>query len=665
MWREGAIGRLSLLALAVGAVGLSAVAQTVPGARPETRAALERGEWLAHAGTNAALRWSPLAQIDRENARRLRVAWRWRSPDDALREVGVAASQSFRHAPTPLKIGDTLYTSTSLSQAAAIDAATGVTKWLFDPRVYEFGSHPANNGWNHRGVGYWREGDDERIILLTKYAVMIALDARTGRPIPGFGDGGRVDLTHGLRRPVARSDYDTESPPLIVGDIVVVGSSVWDWWARSPSPPGDVRGFDVRTGRLVWTFHTVPREGEPGVETWSDGSWRHAGNTNVWTQMSADEELGLVYLPISTPTNDYYGGHRPGDNLYGESLVCLDAATGRRVWHFQLVHHGLWDYDLPAAPNLIDIVVDGRPIKAVAQVTKQGFVFVFDRVTGRPVWPIEERPVPQSRVPGERSSPTQPFPTKPAPVGPQGMRESDLIDFTADLRRQALAIIGRHDHGPLYTPPSERGTINVPGVSGNVNWEGATVDPETGIMYVAPHHDVSVVTLRRPRPGEGSYDFIGGFEFLSGPQGLPLFKPPYTSVLAIDMHSGEHLWRFPLGRGPVGHALLRGLNVPERLGSPNVRGWTLATKTVLFTTKSGALYNSRTGPYGRRIFDQDRADAHLWVHDKTTGAMLAEIPIGSNAGGSPMTYMAGGRQFIAFSVGGGNVPEELIAVALP
>ena len=662
------IGRLCLLglvALAAGVVGPSAIAQGVPGARPETRDALERGDWLAHAGTNAALRWSPLAQINRENASRLRIAWRWRSPDHALREAGVAASQSFRHAATPLKIGDTLFTSTSLSQVAAIDAATGATKWLFDPRAYRFGPHPANNGWTHRGVGYWRDGDDERIILLTKYALMVALDARTGKPIPSFGGGGWVDLASGLRRRVERAYYDTESPPLIVGDIVVVGSSIWDWWGSSPMPPGDVRGFDVRTGRLVWTFHTVPREGEPGVETWENGSWRVAGNTNVWTQMSADEELGLVYLPISTPTNDYYGGHRHGDNLYGESLVCLEAATGRRVWHFQIVHHGLWDYDLPAAPNLLDIVVDGRPIKAVAQATKQGFIFVFDRVSGRPVWPIEERPVPQSRVRGERTSPTQPFPSKPAPIGIQGVREADLIDFTADLRHQALAIIERYDHGPLYTPPSARGTINVPGVTGTVNWEGAAVDPETGIMYVAPRNDASVVRLRTPSPGEGSYEFIGGFESLPSVRGLPLFKPPYASVLAIDMHAGEHLWRFALGRGPVDHPLLRGLGVTERLGSPGVRGWALATKTVLFVTKSGALSFPRNGPYGRRIYDQDQSDAHLWVHDKTTGAMLAEIPIGSNAGGSPMTYMAGGKQFVAFSVGGGNVLEELIALALP
>jgi len=361
-------------------------AQAIPGALAESSAALAKGEWPAYAGTYAAARYSPLAQIDRTNARDLHIAWRWKSPDQAVKDANPTVGPSFANESTPLMVGGTLYTSTSLSQVAAIDAAIGETKWVFDPKIYDNGlGIPANLGWLHRGVAYWRNGDDERIVILTAFAQMIALDAKTGKPVPAFGKDGRIDLAEGMRRPVDRDYYTMTSPPVIVRGVIVVGSSVFDWWEKRPPPPGDVRGFDVVTGRLLWTFHTVAQQGEPGVETWEKESWKEAGAANVWAPMSADEELGYVYLPVSTPTNDYYGGHRPGDGLYGDSLVCLEAATGKKVWHYQLVHHGLWDYDPPAAPNLIDITVGGKPVKAVAQVTKQAFIYVFDRVTGQPV----------------------------------------------------------------------------------------------------------------------------------------------------------------------------------------------------------------------------------------------------------------------------------------
>lgn len=666
MRKAGSQRLVTMVGLVLGLFATPATlsAQSIPGALPESAKALSQGEWPAYAGTYAASRYSPLTQINRDNAKDLHVAWRWKSPDMAIKEADPKIGPSRANESTPLMIGGVLYTSTSLSQVAAIDAATGETKWVFDPKIYENGlGIPANDGWLHRGVAYWRNGDDERIIMLTAFAQMIALDAKTGKPVPGFGNDGRVDLTQGLRRPVDRDYYTMSSPPVIVRGVIVVGSSVMDWWRKSPSPPGDVRGFDVQTGRLLWTFHTVPQGEEPGVETWQRDSWREAGNANVWAPMSADEDLGYVYLPVSTPTNDYYGGHRPGDGLYGESLVCLEAATGRKVWHYQFVHHGLWDYDLPAAPTLIDITVDGKPIKAVAQVTKQAFVYVFDRVSGKPVWPIEEQPVPASSVPGEIASKTQPFPTRPAPIDVQGVRDEDLIALTPELHNEAKDIVAKYDHGPLFTPPSERGTIQVPGVAGGGNWAGAAIDPETGMFYVGTYRLPFVVTVRRPATGESRYDFIGEFRYLPGPRGLPLLKPPFGSMVGIDMNSGDHRWRIPVGRAEL-IPTVQALGVRERLGFPT-RSWALITKTVMIVVQSGYFGAPRLSAGGtRRIADLNNFDPHLWVYDKTSGEMLAEIAVPANAVGAPMTYMAGGKQFIVFPVGGGPLVEELIAVSL-
>jgi quinoprotein glucose dehydrogenase len=655
-----------MIGAALALFGLPAAlhAQTIPGAQAESTRALARGEWPAYGGTYASARYSPLTQIDPTNAKDLHVAWRWKSPDQAIKDADPKVGPTRANESTPLMVGGTLYTSTTLSQVAAIDAATGETKWVFDPKVYQNGlGIPANDGWLHRGVAYWRNGDDERIVMLTAFAQMIALDAKTGKPIPSFGTDGRVDLALGLRRPVDRDYYTMSSPPVIVRGVIVVGSSVMDWWGHRPSPPGDVRGFDVVTGRLLWTFHTVAQQGEPGVETWEKDSWKETGNANVWAPMSADEELGYVYLPVSTPTNDYYGGHRPGDGLYGDSLVCLDAATGTRVWHYQLVHHGMWDYDTPAAPNLIDINVDGKPVKAVAQVTKQAFVYVFDRVTGKPIWPIEEQPVPASGVAGESPSKTQPFPTRPAPIDIQGVRDDDLIDLTPEIHKEAIDIIAKYDHGALFTPPSERGTIQVPGVAGGGNWAGAAIDPETGMFYVGTYRLPFVVSVRKPRSGESSYDFIGEFRYLSGPRGIPLLKPPFGSIVAIDMNTGEHRWRIPVGRGELIPPIQQ-LGIKERLGFPT-RSWALITKTVMIVVQSGYFGAPRLAPGGtRRIADLNNFDPHLWVYDKASGEMLAEIAVPANAIGAPITYMAGGKQYIAFPVGGGPLVEELIAVSL-
>jgi quinoprotein glucose dehydrogenase len=642
----------------------AAHSQTIPGASPEAVKEMSQGEWPAYAGTYAVARYSPLAQIDRNNAKDLHVVWRWKSPDMAIKEANPEIGPTRANESTPLMIGGVLYTSTSLSQVAAIDAATGETKWVFDPKIYENGlGIPANDGWLHRGVAYWRNGDDERIVILTAFAQMIALNANTGKPVPTFGKDGRIDLAEGLRRPVDRDYYTMTSPPVIVRGVIVVGSSVMDWWGHRPSPPGDVRGFDAGSGRLLWTFHTVAQGEDPGVETWENDSWKETGNANVWAPMSADEELGYVYLPVSTPTNDYYGGHRPGNGLYGESLVCLDVATGKKVWHYQLVHHGLWDYDPPAAPNLIDITVDGKPIKAVAQVTKQAFVYVFDRVTGNPVWPIEEQPVPASTVPGERASKTQPFPTKPAPIDIQGARDEDLIDLTPEIHKEAIDIAAAYDRGGPFTPPSQRGTIQVPGNAGGASWSGAAIDPETGMLYVGTQRLPTLVMIRKPESWEGTYDFIGLPSYVPGPRGLPLLKPPFGSIVAIDMNTGEHRWRIPVGNSEAMGAIQK-LGIHEPLGLP-FRSWALITKTVIIVVQMGYYGPLRyVSGLNLPIRDLHNLDPHLWVYDKASGEMLAEIALPANATGAPITYLAGSKQYIVFPVGGGPLVEELIAVSL-
>jgi quinoprotein glucose dehydrogenase len=491
---------------------------------------------------------------------------------------------------------------------------------------------------------------------------MIALDAKTGKPVPTFGTDGRVDLTEGLRRHVERDYYTITSPPVIVRGVIVVGSSVFDWWGKRPLPPGDVRGFDVATGRLLWTFHTVPQQGDAGVETWENESWKETGNANVWAPMSADEELGYVYLPVSTPSNDYYGGDRPGDGLYGDSLVCLNAATGKKVWHYQLIHHGLWDYDLPAAPNLIDITINGKPIKAVAQVTKQAFVYVFDRLTGQPVWPIEEQPVPASTLPGEKASKTQPFPTRPAPFDLQSARDEDLIDLTPEIHKEALDLVAGYDRGGLFTPPSQRGTVQVPGKAGGANWAGATVDPETGTLYVGTYRLPSLAVVVKPEAWESSYDFIGKPKYLTGPRGLPLLKPPFGSIVAIDMNKGEHLWRIPVGRSEAMDEI-RKLAIPQPLGLP-FRSWVLVTKTVMVVVQMGYYDPPHSVGLNLPIQQLHNFDPHLWVYDKANGKMLAQIALPANATGAPITYVAAGKQMIAFPVGGGPLQEELIALSL-
>jgi quinoprotein glucose dehydrogenase len=623
--------------------------------------------WVAYGGDLANTKYSPLDQIDATNVASLETVWRWSSPDNAVVDQHPDLLR-FPFESTPLVIGGVLYTSTALGQVVALDPATGETRWVYDPKAWER-EQTVHSTYLHRGVSHWSDGDDSRIIYGTPDAYLIALDTKTGKPTPSFGAAGKVDLTKGLRRPIERKHYGVSSPPVIVGDVIVVGSSITDAEPERSMPPGDVRGFDVRTGEQLWVFRSIPQEGEFGHETWEGDSWKYTGNTNVWTVMSADPELGYVYLPFSTPTNDWYGGARHGDNLFAESLVCLDAKTGKRVWHFQMVHHGLWDYDLASAPNLVDIEILGRPIKAVAQVSKQGFTYVFDRVTGEPVWPIEERAVPQSKFPGEKSAPTQPFPSKPPPFERQGITPDDLISFTPELRREALEILKRYDYGPLFAPPTEGTLLQLPGPLGGANWTGAAFDPETRLLYVPSITWPGTVELTKPDPEVSDLPYIHEVGFAEGPQGLPLLEPPYGRVTAIDLQRGEIVWVAPLGDGPLDHPALAGLDLP-RLGW-NHRGAPLLTKTLLFVGQEARHWH-----YFQALLDGDVMDApnetslskfhpKLYAFDKATGEQIWQTDLPANVMGAPMTYMVGGKQYVTFPIGGVRAPAGLVSLSLP
>ena len=613
-------------------------------------------EWRAYGADKASTKYVALDQIHADNVNELRIAWRWVSFEKEVLDENPEL-WSWAYEATPLMIDGVLYTSTSLSQVAAIDARTGETLWSFDPESWR--NDTPSKWFIHRGVDLWKG----RVFIATGDANLIALDAETGLPIEGFGENGRIDLVKGLRGSDRRDVYTMTSPSIVCGNVVVVGSSMTDFEPGTKMPVGDVRGFDPVTGKEIWTFHSVPQESETGVETWEDGSWKSTGNTNVWTLMSCDEELGYVYLPFGTPTNDFYGGHRHGDNLFGEALVALDAATGKRVWHYQIVHHGLWDYDLPAAPNLVDITVQGKEVKAVAQVTKQGFTFVFDRVTGEPVWPIEERPVPQSTVSGEKSSATQPFPTKPPPFEPQGVRADRLIDFTPELRSEGEAILEQYEYGPLYTPPSARMTMVLPGWAGGASWAGAAFDPETQVLYVPSILSPTAVKLIVPDPELSDMKLMGNVSMPKGPQGLPLFKPPYARLTAIDLSTGEHKWVATLGKGPIEHPALEGLDLP-RLGWPR-RSFPLATKTLLFVAQQGDRSSQRTPQGDVGGLKLTNVDPALMAFDPSNGRLIAEVPLPGNATGGPMSYMVDGKQYIVVAIGGASEPAELVALSLP
>ncbi len=647
----------------IGIVALTFLAAACAPGKDQAAAPPPPGNWAVYASDKASTKFTRLDGITAANFANLGMAWKWESVDMPIVDADTTIWTG-RYEATPLAIDGILYTTTSLSQAVAIDGATGRTLWTYDPGTWRDGP-PPNVGFVHRGLTYWKPANGSpRLLYGTGGGYLIALDPATGKPIPEFGQGGRIDLTQGLRRPIKRELYGVTSPPMICRDMLVVGSSIWDLVTDSLPPPGDVRGINPRTGETAWIFQSIPQGEFVAERSWGDNSWLTYGNTNVWSYMSCDEQLGMVYLPLSTPTSDYYGGGRPGDNLYAESVVALRVETGEKVWHFQGVHHGTWDYDFPAAPILVDITVAGRPIKALAQVSKQAFTYVLDRVTGEPVWPIEERPVPQAPiVPGERLSPTQPFPTKPAAFDHQGVLDSELIDFTPALNAEARKILRQWDHGPLFTPLTQRGTLSMPGFIGGASWAGAAVDPDRGILYVPSVTLPTLLSLGKPS-GPSAYAYQVGFNaHPQGPQGLPFTKPPYGRVTAIDLNTGEHLWVTPMGEGPRNHPALKGLNLPN-LGWP-FRTFVVKTPSLLLAAQEGPWSLRGISPRGNSIYlDSEEKDPTLRALDPATGAVVGEIPIPSNASGGLMTYVAGGEQYVAIPFGGASQRAGIVALKL-
>jgi quinoprotein glucose dehydrogenase len=643
------------------------------------QAGAPNGEWRTYGGDLGHTRYAPLDQITAANFGKLEVAWRFKTDN-------LGPRLEFNLQSTPLVVGGRLYSTGGTRRAVvSLDAATGELKWVHSEEEGPRGA-AAPRQLSGRGLAYWADGKEERILYVTPGYRLVALDAKTGNRVAAFGRDGIVDLKADLDSSIdlTSGPVGLHATPIVAGDVVLVGAA-FETGANPKSKSnvkGAVRAFDVRTGKRLWMFKTIPEPGEVGSETWQDDSWAYTGNTGVWAQISVDLELGMAYLPVELPTHDYYGGTRPGDNLFAESLVAVDLKTGVRKWHYQLVHHGIWDMDIPCAPILADITVNGRTIKAVAQPTKQAFLYVFDRVTGQPIWPIEERPVPQGDVPGERYSKTQPFPTKPPAYNRQGLAVDDLIDFTPELRAEAVKAIAQYKIGPVFTPPvvstaeGPIATLQMASQGAATNWPGGSYDPETHILYVysqsavatlglvppppgsAPdvrYHQGTVLTGARRSGGSGSATGeAGGAVTALTIQGLPLIKPPYGHISAISLDTGDILWQTPHGETPdaiKNHPALKGLNIP-RTGRPGNVG-TLVTKTLLISGEPG-FGMTTTGQRG----------SMLRAYDKKSGTEVGAVYMPAPQTGSPMTYMLDGKQYIVVAISGGGYSGELLALRL-
>jgi quinoprotein glucose dehydrogenase len=662
--------------------------------------AAQSGEWRSYAGDLRNHHYSPLDEIRADNFTTLEVAWRFKT--DSL-----GPRPEYKLEGTPLAVGRMLYTTAGTRRAViALDAATGELKWVHSESEGERAANSPRQ-LSGRGVAYWTDGRDERILYVTTGYQLVALDAKTGARIASFGKDGLVDLKEGavvgkgVQIDLAKGEIGLHATPAITRDgVVLIGSSFLEGGTPKThnNTKGLVRGFDVRTGKRLWTFNTIPRPGEFGNDTWLNESWAVNGNVGVWNQMAADEELGLAYLPVETPSSDFYGGLRPGDNLFAESIVAIDYRTGRRKWHFQLVHHPIWNMDIAAAPMLVDLTVGGRPVKAVAVMGKQAMLYLFNRVTGEPIFPIEERPVPQSDVPGEKTSPTQPFPTRPPAYDHQGVTLENLIDFTPDLRAEAVKIASRYKIGPIFTPPpvsKAEGPIAGFRSSGGTNWPGGSFDPETHIAYIPSFTAMPILGLLPPPSKEFSdLPFVSGnaltgVRYISGPgenagadapartgppsaatpvattndgavnanaspQGLPLLKPPYGRLTAINLDRGEIIWQVAHGETPDSvrnHPALKGLTIP-RTGQSGAVG-ALVTKTLVVAGDPLATTGTNR-PRG----------AMLRAYDKVDGKEVGAVYMPAQQSGTPMTYALGGKQYIVVAVSGGTYSGEYLAFTL-
>jgi quinoprotein glucose dehydrogenase len=659
-------------------------------------------DWPTYGADLANSKYRPLDQINASNFGKLDIAWRFKTDS-------IGNRPEYKLEGTPLEVNGVIYTTAGSRRAAiALDAETGELLWVH-------GEHEGARGANAprqlsgRGLAYWTDGKQERILYVTPGYRLIELDAKTGAIVPSFGKGGAVDLKleddQTILPDLTTGEIGLQSAPVVAKDTVIVGAAFREGMTPKSmrNNKGFVRGFDVRTGKRLWIFHTIPMKGEFGYDTWENGSAEYTGNTGVWSQVSVDEQLGLVYLPVESPTGDYYGGHRPGNDLYGESLVCVDLKTGQRKWHYQLVHHPLWDMDISSGPLLADVMVNGRAVKAVAQPTKQGFLYVFDRVTGQPLWPIEERPVEKGSVPGEWYAPTQPFPTRPPAYSRNGVAVNDLIDFTPALHDQALTIVSKYHLGPVFTPPVESktggplATLTMGTASGGTNWPGGSYDPDThnviayacnacltpiglvpspkelsDMRYVAGTAGQEVRMRAGPGENAGADSPLpgrtpagrggaaagggGGFGGALTVQGLPLIKPPYSTISAINLDRGEIVWQVPHGDTPDAirnHPALKGVDLP-RTGQSGYNIGTLITKSLVIAG-DGQVTTTPAHPRG----------AMLRAYDKTTGKEVGAVWMPAPQSGSPMTYMRNGKQYIVVAVSGGNYSGEYLAFTLP
>ncbi|MGE3509312.1 MAG: PQQ-binding-like beta-propeller repeat protein [Vicinamibacterales bacterium] len=682
---------------AVGVAVLALVASRTLPAQAPVPAGTSTGQWPVYHGDNRNQHYSPLSQIDANNFSALQIAWRLKTDNFGTRP-------EFKLEGTPLMVNEVLYTTAGTRRAVvALDAATGEIRWVHgEPEGARGAAAPRQ--LSGRGVAYWADGREERIFYVTPGFRLVALNAKTGQRVPGFGTDGAVDLkalaVYGTGQPIdpIAGEIGLHATPAVGGDTVIVGSAFRE--GHTPKTHNNTKGlvqaFDARTGKRLWTFHTIPRPGEFGSDTWLNDSWAVNGNVGVWNQMAIDEELGMVYLPVETPSSDFYGGHRPGDNLFAESLVALDLKTGRRRWHFQLVHHPLWNMDIATAPILEDLTVNGRAIKAVSVMGKQAMVYVFDRTNGQPVWPMPETPVPAGDVPGETYSKTQPIPSRPAPYDHQGVVPENLIDFTPALRAEALQLMAMYKMGPLFTPPvlsRKEGPVASFRSSGGTNWPGGAFDPETQVLYVPSYTSLVPVGLM-PSPGPDFSDIryvvgnaLSGVRYVTGPgedagadatrarqttgtgtggegsagprpptpQGLPYLKPPYGRLTAIDLKRGEHVWQIAHGETPDfvrNHPALKEVTLP-RTGQSGAVG-ALVTKTLVVIGE----------PQATTVAGRPRG-AMLRAYDKATGKEVGAVYMPAPQSGSPMTYSVRGRQFIVVAVSGGNYSGEYLAFALP